>query len=492
MSDQDDATRRTDPADDPGPDAEVALGPGFDDIGAGEDLAFYAEASFYPAAELAHPNCQPFKAVLHQVDQPSTRAPHGAQGHRVMVPRAVAERRVSTLINMGLNASVALDGHQVTKKIGVITAAAVGKDPKPELNVPGFTVDPNAVMIAGCLYANDFPREVAAIRAAAARGTIGASYETAKTRIRDRNAPVWELADLVYTGAAALERRAAAYEDTRLAASGERKEDDPMTTPNPDPNPAPAPAPSPAPEGGLDDKIKAAIAAAVTAAVAPLQQSVESIRSEVGSRMQAVEGALATMRTKPGESPEELQMREQAQALEEQAKQLDPAALTKREEAAALRGENKDDLARQAEQAAAGIETQAATLRAQATTLRAKAFGYGPILHAMGVLVTDGLATLEKKLATELGGKIESITSKLATDPGGPHGAPNNGGPAQPERISLSAAGMNLLSKFPDAPTKGITESELNQAMRARNIPTDQQIGLIQEFGSRGWLRGAV
>lgn len=165
------------------------------------------------------PNRAPFKCVLHQVGMASTRAPEGTKGHRVMVSREVTARRLPTLIGQALNVSRALTGHNESLKVGVITAAAIGRDPAPENGIAIGPISPHDVVISGHLYDKDFPDEVADIRAAARNRTLGASYEITRATIADPSAEVWQITDFCYTGAAALLRRSAAYEETRIAAS---------------------------------------------------------------------------------------------------------------------------------------------------------------------------------------------------------------------------------------------------------------------------------
>lgn len=429
--------------------------------------------------DVPHPNQVPFKAVLHQVDRPSDRAPGGAQGHRVLIPRLVAERRLGTLLHMGLNVQAGLNGHQVTNKVGVITHAAVGEDPCPEMRVPNFRPDPNAVMVAGWLYGKDFPREVAAIRAAAAQGTLGTSYELANARVRDPRAPIWVLDDFIYTGAAALSCDAAAYADTQLAAEKEK-------LPMPDPTPQ-TPAAAPAADPSMLEQLKSMVGAMLSAGF-------DAIRQEFSARFQAVEGALATLNTRPGERPDEMEMREQSQQCEAQAAQLDSQVLSKREEATALRAAGQAEQAAAAEQAAGVLQAQAAARRAQGRQLHAKAFGYGPVIQAVKGLITDELAGAEKRLSTELGAQVTAGFAKLTTDPGVQRGKGGGGQvdiPPPPERMSLSAGAMRLASKFEDQGRAGVTEAELDAAMRAAGTPLTEQIALKTEFSRAGRLRAS-
>lgn len=183
----------------------------------------HAEAVMLPRlqADEGHPNRVPFKAVLHPVDRPSDKPPNGSDGHLVVIPRAVAQRRLHTLVGMGIN--IASDGllgsHDGRNKIGMIYAASLGEDPDPRVRIGGFTVDPNAVMIAGWLYGKDYPVETQAVLRAARAGVLGTSYEVSNVAVADPRANPWVATDLTYTGAAALQRTAAAYQSTQLAAA---------------------------------------------------------------------------------------------------------------------------------------------------------------------------------------------------------------------------------------------------------------------------------
>lgn len=148
-----------------------------------------------------HPNRVPFTGVLTRVDRPSDRAPNGAQGHRVLLPRAVAERALPSLLGMAVDYAPGLRGHDVQRKIGVITRAEIVED---------------RVEVSGHLFGKDFPDVLAELRAR--RAQLGMSYEVTDVRVADRTAPIWVLEKVVFTGAAILDRTAAAYQSTSLAA----------------------------------------------------------------------------------------------------------------------------------------------------------------------------------------------------------------------------------------------------------------------------------
>ena len=161
-----------------------------------------------------HPNRMPFTGVLTRVDEPSDKAPIGAKGHRVLMPRAVAEVALPSLIGMGVNSAQGFATHNPQRKIGVITEAWLhGQD----------------LHVLGVLYARDFPQVVEEIQALARRGSLGMSFELAAVEVEQPEAPIWRLRSCTFTGAAILQRAHAAYRGTALAA-GEEDDDMDKTT----------------------------------------------------------------------------------------------------------------------------------------------------------------------------------------------------------------------------------------------------------------------
>ena len=159
-----------------------------------------------PTAE--HPNKMPFSGVLTLLDTPSDRAPNGAKGRRVIMKAEAAERAIPSLLGMAVNYTAEASGHDVTKKVGVITAASV-KD--------------GAVHIDhGVIWAADFPKESAKIQAS--KSDLGFSWEIADVYVEDINADPLVITDCSFTGAAILRKDKAAYSLTSLAASAEETE----------------------------------------------------------------------------------------------------------------------------------------------------------------------------------------------------------------------------------------------------------------------------
>ncbi len=153
-----------------------------------------------------HPNRMPFEGVLTLVDEPSTRPPSGARGHRVVLTRGAVLAALPSLLGMGVDFTPAWDGHDARRKCGVITQAdVVGRQLK----------------VSGYLFAKDFPEVMRYLRRAAP-GAMGMSYELANAHVEDMNAEVWTLTRVTFTGAAMLLRDKAAYHDTRFELAPKR------------------------------------------------------------------------------------------------------------------------------------------------------------------------------------------------------------------------------------------------------------------------------
>lgn len=148
-----------------------------------------------------HPNKVPFSGIMTRIDQPSDQPVGGANGKRVLIPRAIAEEALGSLLGMGVDYQPNLSGHDPTKKIGVITAA---------------TIEGDGIHIEGFLYGADFPAVVAEIQSK--KRLLGFSYE-AQTGIKDWNSDPIEVTSCVFTGAAILFKDKAAYTTTSLEAS---------------------------------------------------------------------------------------------------------------------------------------------------------------------------------------------------------------------------------------------------------------------------------
>lgn len=152
----------------------------------------------------SHPNEMKFRGVLVRLDEPSTRPPNGAEGHRIMVPTAVARKKLSTLLNMGLNYAPDMKHHAQRRKIGVITKA---------------WIDGRDVRVEATVWKHDFPEAERDLK----RSGLGMSMELGQVSVQDSGADVWVLSDFTFLGATVLERDSAAYSRTHAIAAAREK-----------------------------------------------------------------------------------------------------------------------------------------------------------------------------------------------------------------------------------------------------------------------------
>lgn len=155
-----------------------------------------------------HPNRLPFHGVLTLVGMASQRAPSGAQGHRVMLARTATEEALPSLLGMALDYAPSLDGHDVRRKIGIITEANI-----VPLRGSGRANATGQLAIGGYLYAHDFPELVEEMRGQA-EPALGMSYEIANAEVPNQESAIWTVTRFTFTGAAVLRREKAAYPQT--------------------------------------------------------------------------------------------------------------------------------------------------------------------------------------------------------------------------------------------------------------------------------------
>lgn len=180
--------------------ARMDMQPAGENDGGLKAMRFEAMAVELPDTP-GHPNKIPFSGIMTRIDQPSDNPVGGANGKRVLIPKAVAEAALPTLLAMGVDYMPNLSGHDPTKKIGVITAA---------------TIEGDGIHIEGILYGADFPAVVAEIRSK--KRLLGFSYE-AQAAVANWNSDPVEVTSCVFTGAAILFKDKAAYTTTSLEAS---------------------------------------------------------------------------------------------------------------------------------------------------------------------------------------------------------------------------------------------------------------------------------
>ncbi len=153
-----------------------------------------------------HPNKAPFSGILTRVDQASDLAPHGSYGRKIYLPSSVAEAALPSLLGMAIDYKPDLTGHDRRSKIGIIDAAHI---------------DGDAVHISGFFYANDFPAEVSMIQND--MENLGFSFEAERILVATLDQDPVRIESLVFTGAAVLKKKSAAYQSTSLAAAAEEK-----------------------------------------------------------------------------------------------------------------------------------------------------------------------------------------------------------------------------------------------------------------------------
>lgn len=153
-----------------------------------------------------HPNRAPFTGVLTLVDEPSTKPPSGARGHRVILTRAAALAALPSLLGMAVDYAPAWDGHDARRKCGIITQA---------------DVEGSRLRVAGYLFSKDFP-EVERQMRHSLPGTMGMSWELANAHVEDMRAATWKLTRVTFTGAAILLRDKAAYRNTSFELAPQR------------------------------------------------------------------------------------------------------------------------------------------------------------------------------------------------------------------------------------------------------------------------------
>jgi hypothetical protein len=159
------------------------------------------------ALDDGHPNKMPFHSIMTRIGEPSDRPPEGSGGRLITISAEAAEKALSSLLGMAVDYKPNLGGHDPQAKIGVITAA---------------TIEGDAILIEGFIYAADFPEVAAEIKAS--QDLLGFSYEARNLYTNDPDANPCVITECVFTGAAILRKDKAAYRTTSIAAVAEEDE----------------------------------------------------------------------------------------------------------------------------------------------------------------------------------------------------------------------------------------------------------------------------
>jgi uncharacterized coiled-coil protein SlyX len=269
--------------------------------------------------------------------------------------------------------------------------------------------------VGGFIYAADFPKVAAAIKAN--KDLLGFSYEARELYCDDPDANPVRITDCVFTGATILLKQKAAYRHTRLAANaaGELKMDKEV-------------------QDALDAAVKK-----VTDLITPLATSITTLSA-----------AVEEMKTKPAAV--------QAKA-EAHAKKFDDLAASM-----VADGMDASTLVRQA----AYIRSEGAAGRL-VTTFPANlaAAGGGPVDQSAAItaVVTAALKPFEDKIAAQ-GTTIKDLSAAIAK------------GATQPERKTLPANITALLAKsgikIEDGQTEKLPIDKVNEALAG--LPALQRI----------------
>ncbi|WP_407310533.1 DUF6582 domain-containing protein [Desulfosporosinus sp. SB140] len=160
---------------------------------------------------LDNPNKMPFSGVLTYLNVPSDLPPGGSGGLKVLIPLDVGKEAVESLKGMPVNLKSSMDDHDSQKVVGIFEDAWVGED----------SGDGIPIHVKGHIFAKNFPDEAMDIKAS--QNDLGFSYETGKTSLESseyNGEQVAKAKKLIFTGAAILFKKSAAYQKTSLAAKG--------------------------------------------------------------------------------------------------------------------------------------------------------------------------------------------------------------------------------------------------------------------------------
>lgn len=140
-----------------------------------------------------------FRGILCTLDESSDKNPNGCRGHRIILPKIVAEKYLHLLINSPLNCNEGFISHHynwknlnIEETIGIITRAIIQDN---KLIVYGY-IKEDIVSKMEKLPVN----------------SLGMSYEMKNAGVKDIRKNPWILTKAPFTGAAVLLKSKAAYQ----------------------------------------------------------------------------------------------------------------------------------------------------------------------------------------------------------------------------------------------------------------------------------------
>ena len=156
------------------------------------------------------PTGLPFEGCLTLVDVASDRAPSGARGHRVVLTRAAAEVAL---------AQPARHGRRLQSRLG-----RPRRTPEVRHHHRRPQLDDKRLMVAGYLFARDFPEMEAALSMQSKGGDGHELRARRRPRSRHARQSIWTLTRATFTGAAILLRDKAAYRATSFQLQATRRQ----------------------------------------------------------------------------------------------------------------------------------------------------------------------------------------------------------------------------------------------------------------------------
>lgn len=159
-----------------------------------------ARSASWHEPDRRHPNRLRFDGVLTRIGVPSDEPPNGSGGKRVLLTHAAAERALPSLVGMGVDLTADMTGHDVASKVGV---------------VDGAWIEGDAVRIKGAIWCADFPQHATRIQLDQAK--LGFSFEAQEITVESLNADPLVIVACTFTGAALLQKSAAAFRETAIS-----------------------------------------------------------------------------------------------------------------------------------------------------------------------------------------------------------------------------------------------------------------------------------